>query len=195
MPVYGFSEDDAKRIGHAVKVVERSGPTLKTSGVENAAGAAGVRLTIARVGTAFTANATATVTMHKGFPGSVASALTMVGWNQFLQLSTHTAVTNPYVAFGHNGNGWIAVAAQRHTHCSFLGDKYIPYISNYSTTTAHRQVLSFTTDGCPQFIGTSVSVVNGVTLSTTGLLFSFITLSVNGSLSTSTQNITITTCA
>jgi hypothetical protein len=87
------------------------------------------------------------------------------------------------------------VAAQRHTHCSFLGDKYIPYVSGYSTTTAHRQVLSFTTDGCPQFIGTSASVINGVTLSTAGLLFSFITLSVNGSLSTSTQNITITTCA
>jgi hypothetical protein len=56
-------------------------------------------------------------------------------------------------------------------------------------------VLSFTTDGCPQFIGTSESVINGVTLSTTWLLFSFITLSVNGSLSTSTQNITITTCS
>jgi hypothetical protein len=195
MATYGFSEEDAKRIGKSVRLTEKHVGKEPLSGPSYERGGVGVRLTIARVGTAFTADATATVTMHKGFPGSVASALTMVAWNQFLQLSTHTAVTNPYVAFGHNGNGWIAVAAQRHTHCSFLGDKYIPYVSGYSTTTAHRQVLSFTTDGCPQFIGTSVSVVNGVTLSTTGLLFSFITLSVNGSLSTSTQNITITTCS
>ena len=195
MATYGFSEDDAKRIGKAVRLTERHVGKDPLSGPSYERGGIGVRLTVAKAGTAFTYDSTATVTMFRGDFGSVVSAITMVGWNQFVPMVTHTAVTNPYVAFGHNGNGWIAVAAERHTHCSFLGDKYTPYITNYTTTTAYAQALSHDSSGCLKWAGTNVSVINGVTLSTAGLKFSFIELHVNATATTTTQNITVTTCA
>lgn len=195
MATYGFSEEDAKRIGKSVRLTERyvgkgplAGPSAERGGI-------GVRLTVAKAGTAFSYDSTATVTMFRGDFGSVVSAITMVGWNQFVPMVTHTAVTNPYVAFGHNGNGWIAVAAERHTHCSFLGDKYTPYITNYSTTTSYAQALGHDSSGCLKWVGTNATVINGVTLSTAGLKFSFIELHVNATVTTSTQNITVTTCA
>lgn len=195
MATYGFSEDDAKRIGKSVRLTERYVGKDSRSGPSSDRGGIGVRLTIAKAGTAFSYDSTATVTMFRGDFGSVASAITMVGWNQFVPMVTHTAVTNPYVAFGHNGNGWIAVAAERHTHCSFLGDKYTPYITNYTTTTSYAQALAHDSSGCLKWVGSNVSVINGVTLSTAGLKFSFIELHVNGTVTTTTQNITVTTCA
>ena len=195
MATYGFSEEDAKRIGKSVRLTERYVGKGPLSGPSTERGGIGVRLTVAKAGTAFTYDSTATVTMFRGDFGSVVSAITMVGWNQFVPMVTHTAVTNPYVAFGHNGNGWIAVAAERHTHCSFLGDKYTPYITNYTTTTAYAQALSHDSSGCLKWAGTNVSVINGVTLSTAGLKFSFIELHVNATATTTTQNITVTTCA
>ncbi len=195
MATYGFSEEDAKRIGKSVRLTERYVGKDSLSGPSSDRGGIGVRLTIAKAGTAFSYDSTATVTMFRGDFGSVASAITMVGWNQFVPMVTHTAVTNPYVAFGHNGNGWIAVAAERHTHCSFLGDKYTPYITNYTTTTSYAQALAHDSSGCLKWVGSNVSVINGVTLSTAGLKFSFIELHVNGTVTTTTQNITVTTCA
>lgn len=195
MAIYGFSEEDARRIGKSVRLVERHVGKDPRSGPVNERGGVGVRLTIAKAGTAFSHSSTATVMMFSGDFGSVASAITMVGWNQFLPLVTHTAVTNPYVAFGHNGNGWIAVAAERHTHCSFLGDKYSPYITNYTTATAYEQALGHDSSGCLKWVGSNISVINGVTLSTAGLRFSFVELHVNKTATTTTQNITVTTCA
>jgi|688.fasta_scaffold09422_30 hypothetical protein len=113
MPVYGFSEDDAKRIGHAVKVVERSGPTLKTSGAVNDRGAAGVRIMIGKVGTAEWSKASsAVITLYVGPPSTAtsrptATAGTMVAHNIFA-----TIPSSAYVAMSNNGFGWYAIAAE-----------------------------------------------------------------------------------
>jgi hypothetical protein len=52
------------------------------------------------------------VTIHNGTPGSVASASTIVAYNQFLTIPSGTACTTRWVALGHNGFGWYAVARE-----------------------------------------------------------------------------------
>ena len=113
MPVYGFSEDDAKRIGHAVKVVERSGATLKTSGVVNDRGASGVRIMIGKVGSAAWSKASsAVITLYVGPPSTAtsrptATAGTQVAHNIFAQIASAS-----YVAVSNNGFGWYVIAAE-----------------------------------------------------------------------------------
>lgn len=115
---YGFSEGDAKRIGKAVRVVERLGPLSERSGPQSPEFSRGVRLLLGKVdgSNGWAVNSSAVVTVHNGSPGSVASAVTIVAHNQFLRFSTGTQCTQQWVALGHNGYGWYAVA--REPDCS-----------------------------------------------------------------------------
>jgi hypothetical protein len=112
MPVYGFSEDDAKRIGQAVRVVERSGPRLKTAGPDSERGAAGVRIMIGQVGTAAWSKASsAVITLYAGPPSATsrptASVGTQVAHNIFAEIPS-----SAYVAVSNNGFGWYVIAAE-----------------------------------------------------------------------------------
>lgn len=109
---YGFSEGDSKRIGKAVRVVERLPPIVETSGPRNPELSRGVRLLLAKheSSTGWAVGASAVVTVHNGQP--IASALTLVAYNQFLTFSTSTACTSQWVALGHNGWGWYAIARE-----------------------------------------------------------------------------------
>lgn len=108
MPTYGFSEEDARRIGRAVRLTERYVGKGDLSGPLSERGGIGVRLLIARHdGTSWPTQTTAVVTIYNGDP--IASAATVVASNQFLRISTNNDCTNRWVALGHNGNGWYAV--------------------------------------------------------------------------------------
>jgi hypothetical protein len=74
----------------------------------------GVRLLLAKheSSNGWAVNASAVVTIHNGTPGSVASASTIVAYNQFLTIPSGTACTTRWVALGHNGFGWYAVARE-----------------------------------------------------------------------------------
>jgi hypothetical protein len=111
---YGFSADDAKRIGRAVRVVERLPPQLQNTGPATPEVSRGVRLLLAKheSSNGWAVNASAVVTIQNGTPGSVASASTIVAYNQFLTIPSGTACTTRWVALGHNGFGWYAVARE-----------------------------------------------------------------------------------
>jgi hypothetical protein len=111
---YGFSADDAKRIGRAVRVVERLPPQNNAGGPSAPELARGVRLLLAKheSSNGWAVNASAVVTIHNGTPGSVSSAATIVAYNQFLTIPSGTACTSRWVALGHNGFGWYAVARE-----------------------------------------------------------------------------------
>lgn len=110
---YGFSLNDAKRIGKAVRLVERDEPRQQLGGQNDAAISRGVRLLIAKYEstTPWEKATTATVTIYNGNP--LVSAVTIVAQNQFLTFSTSTACTQRWVALGHNGWGWYAVAQEK----------------------------------------------------------------------------------
>lgn len=109
---FGFVERDVQRIGKAVRLVERQAPQVQ--GPDNPDAARGVRLLLAKHegSNGWAVNASAVVTIHNGTPGSVASAITMVAHNQFLTIPAGSACTTRWVALGHNGFGWYAVARE-----------------------------------------------------------------------------------
>lgn len=110
---FGFSLNDAKRIGRAVRLVERDEPRQDLSGSRDATMSRGVRLLLAKhEGTnGWAKETTATVTVYNGEP--LASAITVVAHNQFLTFSTTTACTQRWVALGHNGWGWYAISQEK----------------------------------------------------------------------------------
>lgn len=114
MSTYGFSESDAKRIGRAVRAVERGQHkvNLGTPGAEGAA--PGVRLLIAKhEGSSWPTGSTAVVTLYNGdVPSSVATAMTMVAYNHYISFSDDSNCTSRWVALGHNGFAWHPVDAQ-----------------------------------------------------------------------------------
>jgi hypothetical protein len=112
MATFGFSANDAKRIGAAVRIVEGD-RTGRRAGSGYAPGAnAGVRLLLAKhESTAgWEKESTAVVTIYNGDP--IASAATVIASNQFLTFSTAAECTQRWVALGHNGWGWYAVAQE-----------------------------------------------------------------------------------
>lgn len=113
MATYGFNENDAKRIGRAVRHVERGAQRIELGG-PNADGAApGVRLLIAKhEGQSWPTGSTAVVTIYNGELGSAVSALTMVAYNQYISFSADTNCTARWVALGHNGFAWHPVDSQ-----------------------------------------------------------------------------------
>jgi hypothetical protein len=110
---FGFSLNDAKRIGRAVRVVERDGARQDLTGEKDGTVSRGVRLMLAKhESTAgWAKETTATVTVYGGDP--LASAITVVAHNQFLTFSTNTACTQHWVALGHNGWGWYAISQEK----------------------------------------------------------------------------------
>ena len=110
---FGFSLNDAKRIGRAVRLIERDEPRQDLSGSRDATMSRGVRLLLAKhEGTnGWAKETTATVTVYNGEP--LASAITVVAHNQFLTFSTATACTQRWVALGHNGWGWYAISQEK----------------------------------------------------------------------------------
>ena len=113
MATYGFNENDAKRIGRAVRHVERGAQRIELGG-PNADGAApGVRLLIAKhEGQSWPTGSTAVVTIYNGEPGSAVSAMTMVAYNQYIAFSSDSNCTSRWVALGHNGFAWHPVDSQ-----------------------------------------------------------------------------------
>ena len=113
MATYGFNENDAKRIGRAVRHIERGAQRIELGG-PNADGAApGVRLLIAKhEGQSWPTGSTAVVTIYNGELGSAVSALTMVAYNQYISFSADTNCTARWVALGHNGFAWHPVDSQ-----------------------------------------------------------------------------------
>ena len=112
MTVFGFNETDAKRIGRVVRLVERRGPDVELSGAQNNEVSRGVRLLLAKHESTngWGKETTATVTVFNGDP--IESAMTLVAHNQFLTFSTSTQCTQQWVALGHNGWGWYAIAKE-----------------------------------------------------------------------------------
>lgn len=135
---YGFSADDAKRIGRAVRVVERLPPGNETSGPQSPEVSRGVRLLLGKHegSGGWAVNASAVVTIHNGAPGSLASAVTIVAHNQFLAIPSGTSCTSRWVALGHNGFGWYAVASD--------GDK----ITTEGYVAGNIQLLGHSAGGC-----------------------------------------------
>lgn len=115
MTAYGFSENDAKRIGKVVRLVEKS-PDRISLGELGAEGAApGVRLLIGRPDVSeWPTGSTAVVTIYNGdVPGSVATAATVVAYNHFVHITTNEPCTSKWVALGHNGFAWHVVEHAR----------------------------------------------------------------------------------
>jgi hypothetical protein len=110
---FGFNENDAKRIGRAVRAVERDPTKVRLGGPDADGAAPGVRLLIAKhEGAGWPTGSTAVVTLYNGEPGTVASALTMVAYNHYITFSGDTNCTSRWVALGHNGFAWHPVDAQ-----------------------------------------------------------------------------------
>ena len=113
MATYGFNENDAKRIGRAVRQVERGSHRIELGGPMADGAAPGVRLLIAKhEGASWPVNSTAVVTIYNGPPGSAVSAMTMVAYNQYISFSTDSTCTARWVALGHNGFAWHPVDSQ-----------------------------------------------------------------------------------
>lgn len=107
MSTYGFSENDAKRIGRAVRHVERGAQRVRLGGPDAEGAAPGVRLLIGKLAaSSWPTSTTALITIYNGDVGSVATAATVVAYNHFLKLSDQTNCTNRWVALGHNGFQW-----------------------------------------------------------------------------------------
>lgn len=110
MTTFGFNLEDAKRIGRAVRLVERGEPRQDLAGEPNGAVSRGVRMLLAKhAGSSWPMSSSAVVTAFNGAPGSISSAVTLVAHNQFLRISTANDCTNRWVALGHNGYGWYAI--------------------------------------------------------------------------------------
>ena len=112
---YGFSLNDAKRIGKAVRLVERDEPRLDLSGAKDATLSRGVRMMIGQAGTsAWSIASTRTITIYSGAPDGTgrptASAFTAVAYNIFADVAASTA--SRWVAVSNNGWGWYLIAAE-----------------------------------------------------------------------------------
>lgn len=156
MAVYGFSSEDAKRIGSIVRHVEAD-RTGRSSGAGGFVGAnAGVRLLLARYDNtcSWSKGATAVVTIHAG--DVIASVETVVARNQFLSISTQTACTQRWVALGNNGFGWYVVNQEKAcnaTCSSEVGNIDFSVVPNYVATAT--QLLGHDASGCIKWFSTT----------------------------------------
>lgn len=117
MSTFGFSERDAKRIGHAVRRVER-GPEQVRLGGPNAHNASpGVRIMLGtHTSAAWSKNSTKVITIYGGEPSENGippnSAYTVSANNIFASITANSAVTSRWVAVSCNGWGWYLIAAE-----------------------------------------------------------------------------------
>ena len=117
--VFGFGPDDIKRIGSAVRIVER-GPTMQVQPQMDSASVRQFPIMLGTAGSAaWTKQTSKTVTIYSGTPHTVtglppssASAMTLTAFNIFANITTTTAITSRWVAVSNNGWGWYCVAAE-----------------------------------------------------------------------------------
>jgi hypothetical protein len=140
MPTYGFSASDAKRIGAAVRIIERDRTGRHASSGANVGANAGVRCMLGQIGTAaWNKNATATITIYAGTPGSETTAGTLVARNYWADLSTSTS-TSRWAVVSNNGFGWLLIAAeidaeaQTNTCSLTIGNFSLTQLPNYSAS-------------------------------------------------------------
>lgn len=118
MATYGFSEEDARRIGKSVRLTERLLGKDGLSGPENERGGGGVRVMLGTHSTAaWSKNAQKTITIYSGFPTTAdsrptQSAYTCVAHNIFTDIAAATAGTSRWCAVSCNGYGWYMIAAE-----------------------------------------------------------------------------------
>lgn len=156
MATYGFSEGDAKRIGKVVRLVERGPDKVRLGGPVNNGPSVGVRLLFGQHnGSSWATGSTAVVTVYNGDPGEVASAITVVAYNHYIQFSSDTNCTNRWVALGNNGFGWVPVDS--HSACgtcvSEAGGIDFRSLPNYNRSA--EQVLGHDTNGCIKWLDTT----------------------------------------
>lgn len=151
MPVYGFNESDARRIGRVIKNAEGGRVGMIDTGSDaNGRASPGVRLMLAKhEGSNWATGSTAVVTIYNGdVPGTVASAATMVAYNHYIKFSSDTNCTARWVALGHNGFAWHPVDAQSDcgTCISLIGGVDFRVFPGYEHTNV--QMLGHDDGGC-----------------------------------------------
>jgi hypothetical protein len=111
--IYGFSSDDAKRIGAAVRAIEGNKINRSAGGQEFAGPNPGVRMMLGKRSTATWAKggASAVVTAYAGAHPATNSVGTVVAYNYFVTLGTANTSSN-WVGMSNNGFGWIVIAAE-----------------------------------------------------------------------------------
>ena len=153
---FGFSLSDSKRIGKAVRLVERDEPRQQLGGQNEAAISRGVRLLIGKHegSNGWATGSTALVTVYNGAPGSVASAVTVVAYNHYIKFSSDTDCTSRWVALGNNGFGWLPVNSQSDcgTCVSEVGGVDFKYFPGYARTS--EQILGHDNNGCIKWFDT-----------------------------------------
>ena len=113
MATYGFSEEDARRIGKSVRLTERYVGKGPLSGPSSDRGAAGVRIMIGQVGTAAWSKASsAVITLYAGPPSTATSRPTANVGTQVAHNIFADIPTSAYVAVSNNGFGWYVIAAE-----------------------------------------------------------------------------------
>lgn len=116
MTAYGFSEDDAKRIGKSVRLTERLLGKDDLSGVQSERGGIGVRVMLGQHNSAaWTKHTPKTITIYGGYPTTAdsrptQSAYTVAAHNVFVDITT--GATARWVAVSCNGFGWYLIAAE-----------------------------------------------------------------------------------
>ena len=149
MATYGFNENDAKRIGRAVRHVERGAQRIVLGGPSPDGAAPGVRLLIAKhEGSGWPTGSTAVVTIYNGEPGSAVSAMTMVAYNQYISFSADANCTARWVALGHNGFAWHPVDSESDCGECFkeIGGVDFRVFPGYANTAV--QILGHDDSGC-----------------------------------------------
>jgi hypothetical protein len=114
---FGFNENDAKRIGKVVRLVERNPERPSLGGPDYGSRSPGVRLMLGTHGSAaWSKQSQRTITITGGTPGTngipTASALTVAAYNIFANIPAKTASTARWVAVSNNGFGWYVIAAE-----------------------------------------------------------------------------------
>jgi hypothetical protein len=113
VPIYGFDQNGAKRIGETVRLVESRRVGTRSAGpAQVGRGSTGVRCMLGTMGTAAWSKTTAaTVTLYSGEPGSEASVNTLTAYNYFADIGT-SSNTARWVSVSNNGFGWLLIAAE-----------------------------------------------------------------------------------
>jgi len=160
---FGFNANDVRRIGEVVRAAEHGRIQKIGLGSDQHGGATpGVRLLIAKhEGSSWPPGSTAVVTLYNGEPGSVASAITMMAYNHYIQFSSGTQCTARWVALGHNGFAWHPVDAQGDCdNCiSLIGGVDFRVFPGYAHTST--QMLGHDGSGCVKWFNITTCAAGG----------------------------------
>ena len=113
MGTYGFSEDDAKRIGKTVRLTERFPNKVKLGGPDRGGANPGVRLLLAKhAGASWATGSTAVVTVYNGDTTAITAAGTVIAYNHYINFNATNNCANQWITLGHNGFHWYPTDAQ-----------------------------------------------------------------------------------